>query len=350
MKKRAEILKALAAGGAVILLMTGCGSSAGDYKASRDTAATTEAAAYENAGGSVYLSDDIYSDAAWEEAAEIETEAGTADTGVETEDIEKAGRKLIKNVSLEVETRSFDELLRKVEEKAGSFAGYIEESYTYNGSSYYGGARRNASMTIRIPAENLDGFLSSVSEMSNIISRNDSVTDVTLQYVDLESHKEALLTEQTRLLELLEQAESVEDIITIESRLSEVRYQLESMESQLRTLDNQVSYSTVYLYVDEVESLTPVKEQSIGEKISTGFMQNLRGVGNDLADFGINFIINLPYLVLWAVILILAVLAVRAFIRLKKKRKLKKQEKKAAREQEKKALEDEKTQQQKEEK
>ena len=69
---------------------------------------------------------------------------------------------------------------------------------------------------------------------------------MTLQYVDLESHKKALTTEQDRLIELMEQAETVEDIITIEGRLSEVRYQLESMESQLRTYDNKIDYSTVY--------------------------------------------------------------------------------------------------------
>ena len=109
-------------------------------------------------------------------------------------------------------------------------------------------------MTVRIPAQQLDAFLSSVSEVSNVISRNDSVSDVTLQYVDMESHKKALTAEQDRLLELLEQAESVEDIITIESRLSDVRYQIESMESQLRTLQNQVSYSTVYLDIQEVEN------------------------------------------------------------------------------------------------
>mgnify|MGYP002226154573 CR=1 FL=1 len=87
---------------------------------------------------------------------------------------------------------------------------------------------------------------------------------MTLTYVDLQSHRDALQTEQERLLQLLEQAESIEDIITIEQRLSDVRYQLESMESQLRSYDNQVDYSTVYLYIDEVEVYTPVEEETHG--------------------------------------------------------------------------------------
>ena len=80
--------------------------------------------------------------------------------------------------------------------------------------------------------------------------------------------------EQERLLSLLEQAETMEEIIALESRLTEVRYQLESMESQLRTMDNQVSYSTVYLSIEEVEHFTPPAEKGTWERISTGFSEN----------------------------------------------------------------------------
>ena len=79
-----------------------------------------------------------------------------------------------------------------------------------------------------------------MNEISNFVSRQESIDDVTLQYVDLESHKKMLEEEQKRLLELMEKAETMEDIITIESRLTEVRYQLESMEA--------VSYTHLDVY------------------------------------------------------------------------------------------------------
>ena len=338
MKKRVEKLKVLSLVLAFGLMLTGCGGSS--YEAAATTEAAAPAEAYDTGGG--YLSDDIYNyktestEVAVEEV--VEEESGAA----ESPEVQDVQRKLIKNVNLDVETETLDDLLKTVEEKTERLAGYIEESYTYNGSSYYGGGTRNASMTIRIPSERLEEFLSSISEVSNVISRNDSVTDVTLQYVDLESHKEALLTEQTRLLELLEQAENVEDIITIESRLSEVRYQLESMESQLRTLDNQVSYSTVYLYINEVEKLTPVKEQSIGEKISTGFVNSLWNVGNGLVDLGIGLIIYLPYIVLWAVTIVIMILLIKLGIKLEKKAKVRKQEKQLQKEEKKRQKEEKK--------
>lgn len=319
MKKRTGVKNAVWALALVTLLLGGCGSKADRSSATAADMKMAEEAAYDAAG--TYLSDDIYSAS----PAENEVVADdVAEDGAATPQVEDTSRKLIKNVNLSVETETFEELLATITEKTESFSGYIEESYTYNGSNYYGRGTRNASMTVRIPAQQLDAFLSSVSEVSNVISRNDSVSDVTLQYVDMESHKKALTAEQDRLLELLEQAESVEDIITIESRLSDVRYQIESMESQLRTLQNQVSYSTVYLDIQEVEKLTPVEEQTRGEMIREGFVDSLYGVGNGLLDFGTAVIIDLPYLVVWAAVILLVILIIRL---LRKHRKNKEQKK-----------------------
>lgn len=316
MKKRTGVKNAVWALTLVALLLGGCGSKADRSSATAADMKMAEEAAYDADGA--YLSDDIYS----VDSAEVTDDV--AEDGAVTPQVEDTSRKLIKNVNLSVETETFEELLATITEKTESFSGYIEESYTYNGSNYYGRGTRNASMTVRIPAQQLDAFLSSVSEVSNVISRNDSVSDVTLQYVDMESHKKALTAEQDRLLELLEQAESVEDIITIESRLSDVRYQIESMESQLRTLQNQVSYSTVYLDIQEVEKLTPVEEQTRGEMIREGFVDSLYGVGNGLLDFGTAVIIDLPYLVVWAAVILLVILIIRL---LRKHRKNKEQKK-----------------------
>lgn len=301
------------------LLFTGCGSS-GKYAES----AAADTAAYESAydtGGTGYLSDGVYSAESYEEAAAAAEdnsapaeEAGEGVSG-DTPAVQDTSRKLIRNVNLDVETETFDELLSSVQNKIDRLGGYIEESFTYNGSRYYGQDSRNASLTIRIPADRLNEFLSDVAEISNVIRRNESVTDVTLQYVDMESHKKTLLTEQERLIELLGRAETIEDIISLESRLSEVRYQIESMEAQLRTLDNQVSYSTVYLYIDEVKKLTPVKEQTVWERISTGFLSSLYDVGNELENLAVGVLINLPYIVLWIVVILLAVLVLRFVIR-----------------------------------
>lgn len=313
-------------------IIMGCGAS------NKTDSAYAMDSSYETTDeGGYYMGDDLYVNSSASKSSyddyEYETEyideeyteeaVEEYDSGSNAEMLDESAsnRKLIRNVSMDVETEQFDELIGQIEEKTKALGGYIEDSYTYNGRSYRSNDTKNANLTIRIPSVKLDEFLSAVSDQSNVTSKNENVTDVTLQYVDLESHKKALEAEQERLLEMIEQAETVEDMITIESRLSEVRYQLESQESQLRTFDNQIQYSTVYLNIAEVEKYTPVAERTFFEKISDGFTDNLAGVAEDLVNFVIWFISSLPYLVVWGIIIVIAVKLIGKGIRDKKERK-----------------------------
>lgn len=215
-----------------------------------------------------------------------------------------AGRKLIDTVRMEVETKEFDRMLSSLDAQIRGLGGYVESMSTYHGSSYTGNpGNRYANLVIRIPGPELDGFLSAVSDAGNVVRQSKERDDVTLSYVDMESHRNALRTEQERLLSFLERAETIEEIITIESRLSDVRYQLESMESRLRTLDNQIEYSTVHMDISEVREWTPVAEQTVGERISEGFLGSLRNVGNGFMEFGIWIVVNSPYLAIWAAVI-----------------------------------------------
>ncbi len=314
-KIKANYTKSILAVGLAAVMLTACGGSGSKDMVASESA--TEEAAYDSGGG-IYANE-VMTAEEYEAADTAGAEEGTGSS--EVPEAAVSDRKLIKNVNLSVETEQFDSLVPTLEQRVTALGGYIEEmsSYSrgneyspdYRGTKYY----RYASMTVRIPRQNLDTFLEEVGEQSNVVSRSESVTDVTLQYVDLESHKKALLTEQDRLLELMEQAESVEDIITIEGRLSEVRYQIESMEAQLRTYDNKIDYSTVYLNIDEVEHYSPSEDASVGERIRDGFMESVEGVGRGFRNFGIWFVINSPYLAVWAIAVVIVVLIIRAIIK-----------------------------------
>lgn len=284
------------------ILLTGCGSSGSGSSTSPNFAVQYEAngSAY-NSNTAAYDVEMYAGDGIYEMASE---ESG--DSGTSTQSI-REGRKLIRTVRLEVETLEFDQLLAYVQNKTEELGGYIESLNVYNGSgysSYYYGSgyrqERNASLTLRIPRENLDGFLTEVDSRGNVISRNEQEVDVTLDYVDLDSHKQVLLAEQERLLSMMEQAETIEDLIILESRLSDIRYQIESMESRLRTYDNQIEYSTVYLNLDEVVELTPivVEEKTAWQRMGEGFMDSLENIGNGIKEFCISFVIALPYLII----------------------------------------------------
>ncbi len=311
-----------------VTCMTGCGSS-GKSDMSMEMAATAAeepaAMAEEALPEEEYLSETAAYDAGYgEEGVENENmlteetpEAEATDTQVQDP---LANRKLITTMNLSVETENFDSLMAGVEKQVASLGGYIESSEQWNGSYDYRG-NRNAYLTIRIPADKLDGFVESMEEISNITSKSRSVEDVTLSYVDLESHKKALETEEARLLELMEMAETVEDLITIEDKLAYVRYELESMESQLRTYDNKINYSTVYMDINEVTRLTPEEEPTTWGRIKTGFSENVYHVKEFLKNSLIGLVINIPYIVLWVVVLgVIGLIVFLAFRHDKKKR------------------------------
>ena len=229
-------------------------------------------------------------------------------------------RKLIQTVSMNVETDNLDTVLQQVDDRIAQLGGYIESSSVQNGSVYSGRRYRNATVTVRIPAKELDAFLDKVGEITNIVSSQKQVEDVTLNYVATESRMKALQTEETRLLELMEKAETLNDLLIIEKRLTEVRTELESVTSALKVLDNQVDYATIHLSVSEVTEFTEVTEpETVWERISVGFTRSLKGVGNFLVELFVFIIVALPYLVMLSVIPVTVLLII--WIRKRKKNK-----------------------------
>ena len=172
-------------------------------------------------------------------------------------------KKLIRTIYLEAETEDLAGLLQAVQQQVDAMEGYVESRNVYhgNGSS---NDYRYADLVLRIPAERADGFCAYVEGESNIISSNEDVDDVTLSYVATESRVKALQTEEARLLELMEQAETMSDLLEIEARLTDVRYELETVTSQLRLYDNLVDYATIQLNVRQVQVLTPMRKGSLG--------------------------------------------------------------------------------------
>ena len=259
------------------------------------------------------------------DAAEGATMKNAADTGSTAL---PENRKWIVTVNLTAETDDLDSLTAALDAKIAALNGYVENQNIYNGSSYQNGRRyRSANLTIRVPADSIDAFMQDVGGLANVVRQNKSLEDVTLSYVATESRLKALETEQTRLLELLAQADNMTDLLEIEGRLAEVRYEIENYASQKRLYDNQIDYATVYLAIEEVQEYTPVEEPSLLERIRKGFRDNLEGVGEDLLDVLVWFIVSLPYLVVFAILITIALLIIK---RIRRRRAVKKAVKQTA--------------------
>ena len=205
---------------------------------------------------------------------------------------------------MDVETEQFEQLMTALKTQIRQFGGYIEnENVSGNQLDWQGNPMmRWADLTVRVPKDRLDEFLNGVESAGNVVRRSESTKDVTLQYSDIESRKKTLKIEQDRLWVLLEKADSMDSIIALEERLSDIRYELESYESQLRLYDNQIEYSQVTLNINEVKRYTEAVPESAGEQILKGLSDNGRRLAEGVKNFGICVIITSPFWITAAVI------------------------------------------------
>ena len=232
-------------------------------------------------------------------------------------------RKWVITMSLTAETENLTDAMGLLAEKIQASGGYVE-SQSISGTAVNSGRSPSAYITVRIPAEQLDSFVEDVSGMTNVVSSSRYVEDITLRYTDTEGRVKALKTEEARLLELMEQAETMSDLLEIEGRLTEVRYQLENYTSTLRLYDNQVDYATLDLTLREVEKFTPPEKQGFWQKVTSGLADSIVDLGQGIVDFVAWVLIELPYLVLVGLLGWLLVFLTRRSI---KKRRAKKAQK-----------------------
>ncbi len=254
--------------------------------------------------------------------------AGGSSTGsVSVSDPVVTDRMLIRYVTVSCETLNFTDMVSSIESQVGALGGYIESK------SYYGtgnaGDLRHASYTIRVSSAALDQLVNQIGNCAIITNTNESTEDVTLSYTDMQARVESLRIEQETLNELLAQADSLETILILQDELTNIRYQIESYESQMRVLENLSTYSTLTLNIDEVLEETPVEEAHVktySERFSEAFHDGLDSAKKSCEDLGLYIAENCISLAIRLVFFIIAVIVITVVVKkIRKKNKAKRE-------------------------
>ena len=321
-----SFLPLFAAGLSLAVLLSGCGASSGnasqatagaaayqEMPAATETAVDYSAGFYDAAAPAAENYDmDFGSDAAAGETAAPSGE-GVAQQAADTQ------RKIIRHANMTLETKAFDEALREIESLVTGSGGYIEsqsidgQSLSYRGDYY----ERSASIMARIPAEKLDEVASQVGTLCNVVSRSESMDDISDTYFDAQARLETLNIQEERLLAILEKAESLEDVITLESALSDVRYEIESITASLRRMDSQVTYSYLNMDLREVLEYQKISDQppAFSTRLSNAFAEGIDSIVVSLENTLLICASAGPVLVVWLVILGLLVCAILLIVR-----------------------------------
>ena len=246
---------------------------------------------------------------------------GIYDASEKNESSEIVGRKLIRTITIEAETKDLDGLLSDLDAQLTALGGYVQNKQVRGSTAT--GSRRSASLTLRIPADKLDQFVNHVTDATNILSSGETTEDVTLKFIATESRIAALEAEEARVMELIAKAENLGELLTLESKLSDIRQELEEVKSQLKLYENLVDYGTVYLRISEEEeyTVTDTEKPTVWQRIGTGFVKSLTGVGNIFTELFVFFVVASPYLAILTGIIILCVVLGR-----RRKRKIQMQQ------------------------
>ena len=306
MKKKTLLVPSLFLSG--ILLFSGCGSSATTsavhQNKSADSWAVEASEPLDDSGFSYVGEADMMDDTATAETAGSSSDSSVSDAATDAAEAthDQSSRKLIRTVSMDIATEDLDTLRTKLDNSITSCGGYIESSTLDTPQNGY--SRRSYYVTARVPSDKLDSFLETAGTLGTLTNKNIETEDITLRYVDQKAYLDSLRTEYDRVSKLLEQATELDQILALESKLSDLRYQINSYETQLRTYEQPTS-------------------NTIGSRISNGFRNSLYEVRDFFVDLFVAIIANLPILVVLAVILIVIVLLIRKLLRRHKTKKMK---------------------------
>lgn len=202
-------------------------------------------------------------------------------------------QKIIRTASLSISTQSFEESLAALKQLCLDKGGWV--AYAYESDST---TRRTASLTLRIPAQELDSFLTGAGDTGRITSRSESADDVTESYYDTKTRLETQQALMTRLQALITDAADLSDLLTLESQIADTQYQIDRLQSSLDSTNRQVSYATVDVSLREevpADSLTD-PERSLSQRILDGMTAGLNACASFFADMLVFLAAALPFI------------------------------------------------------
>lgn len=260
---------------ASMCLLTACGGEADNYGADYHTNTAMDAVApsYANELNVIHES--------------VEEDAGTGNPS------ENTMKKLIRKVSMTLETDTDEFLNQQVEDivaLANQYGGYVENQRVERLTNY-----AQANMTARIPKNKTDGFLKGVQYMGlKMTNLNDSFEDVTLQYVDIETRLDVKKDLRDKYVGYLKQAQTIDEMLRVESELNQVVADIESYQSQKNVMDHEIDYTEVRINID-CRSL--LNKLTFGDR----FHEEFENFGEDFSELLFGLIKGFMYTLTWLV-------------------------------------------------
>lgn len=299
----------------IALCLSGCGNSAGSSGSySEET--------YDQVGNSYAAKEaayDSYAEEAAVDAGGYMMEGDAADTDNEESALRaQDGQKIVYTGSLSIQTLEYDKSAASIRRKIREAGGFSEaESENDNDYNWYRrstgpSSTRNLNITARIPSEKFESFMDSLQGDGKVMNRSMNAENISQVYANKETYKKALEKEQERLLAMMDKAVTIEDMIAVESRLSEVERQLNTYKTDLSAMDKDVQYSTIYISLEEVKRYSDeTPTVTFPEKVKYAFEDAINSFTEFCEGIVLFIIRSFPFLILLAIIIVIVIRLIR---------------------------------------
>ena len=269
------------------LVLSGCGSSSGDYAQTNSVYSSKSAGvSYDSFVDNVESAyNESYDDSSYERS-----EA----------DIIKSESMIAREASVSVDVASLEEFDTNLASLVDSYGGYFESQEIRDYDNEWDN-ERYAYYTLRVPADKLDEFLNTINGNGTVTSQRVTAEDITLNYVDNEARIKSLEDEKAELEELLNYTTEYSDIIQIEDKISDINYNLDSYKSQKRYMEGRVTFSRVQIDATEERNVEHPFRQAFEYNFKEMFFDSLEST----LDFLFGLVFALPIIIIGTAFVIL---------------------------------------------
>lgn len=161
----------------------------------------------------------------------------------------RVDRLLIQRGEIRVEVARPEDVARDFLAKVKEWGGYLQN-------------QTGASLVVRLPAAKFDEAFAAVRALGRVLAESRQADDVTEEYVDLGIRLDTAKKARDRLLEVLQKAEKVEDILKVEAELRRLTEEIERMEGRRKFLADQVALATLRVTFQATASAPPPPPRS----------------------------------------------------------------------------------------
>ncbi len=318
--------RAGAALGVVMLVaLAGCSQD----KSAADTSISASAAQFSNEAAAAAAETEAASPAAelqlkvvTDEAVQLDGSGGAQPSGGSAIPVTPQTGAQIKRAELTVQLTSvqFRSAVAQATQLPGSVGGFVQSSQVSGGAPI--DEKRNeprfAVVVMRVPSARFDDVRGRLGGLGKLTSENISGEEVSAQLVDMQARTTSLLLQEEAYKKLFNAATKIQDIITVQERLTEVRTQIEQISAQKANLGNQVAMSTITLNLQEKIKADDAatkpkakKAKGFSDQVSQSWNNGTKALGNVLTALVVVFVALAPFIPLMLIAGLLALYLLR---------------------------------------